>query len=86
MLKRALPIVLAALVIAPALAQSRRTQPGTPMIPSTDAQRGLAAHEAAYFPERFDWQHKKPEEVGMSTGALAEAVQLAIADDTPRHA
>ena len=74
MLKRALPIVLAALVIAPALAQSRRAQPGTPIIPSTDAQRGIAAKEPAYFPERFDWQHKKPEDVGMSAGALADAV------------
>ena len=83
MLKRALPIVLAALVIAPALAQSRRTQPGTPMIPPTYAQRGIVAQEPAYFPERFDWQHKKPEDVGMSTGALADAVQLAVAADTP---
>ena len=69
MLKRAIPIVLAALVIAPALAQSRRTQPGTSIIPPTYAQRGIVAQEPAYFPERFDWQHKKPEEVGMNAGA-----------------
>ena len=59
MLKRALPIVLAALVIAPALAQSRRTQPGTPMIPPTYPQGGIIAQEPAYFPERFDWQHRR---------------------------
>ena len=40
MLKRALPIVLAALVIAPTMAQSQRTQPGTSMIPPTYPQRG----------------------------------------------
>src|SRR5262249_59210821 len=80
MLKRALPIVLAALVIAPALAQSRRAPLGTPLIPPTYPQRGVIQQQTtAYFPERFDWQHKKPEDVGMSTGALADAVQLAIA-------
>ena len=68
MLKRALPIVLAALVIAPTLAQSQRTQPGTSMIPPTYPQRGIVAQEPAYFPERFDWQHKKPEDVGMNPG------------------
>ena len=62
-------MVLAALVIAPTLAQSQRTQPGTSMIPPTYPQRGIVAQEPAYFPERFDWQHKKPEEVGMNAGA-----------------
>src|ERR1043165_3326451 len=37
----------------------------------------------AYFPERFDWQHKKPEEVGMNSALVNEAVQLAIAAETP---
>jgi CubicO group peptidase (beta-lactamase class C family) len=36
-----------------------------------------------YFPERFDWQHKKPSEVGMQTALVNEAVQLAIAGETP---
>ena len=37
---------------------------------------------SAYFPERFDWQHKKPSEVGMQTALVNEAVQLAIAAET----
>jgi CubicO group peptidase (beta-lactamase class C family) len=37
----------------------------------------------AYFPDRFDWQHKKPQEVGMDAARLDEAVKLAIADENP---
>ena len=33
--------------------------------------------------ERLDWQQKTPEEVGMNGALLNEAVQLAIAADTP---
>ncbi len=80
MLRRALPIVLAAFVIVPALAQSR-TQGGTQIVAPTTPQRGVQA--AAYFPERFDWQHKTPDEVGMNGALVNEAVQLAIANDTP---
>ena len=44
----------------------------------------LAAQSAApYFPERFDWQHKKPEEVGMDPARLDEAVKQAIATENP---
>jgi CubicO group peptidase (beta-lactamase class C family) len=77
MLRRALPVVLAALLIAPALAQDRVFSPTTP-------QRAVIAQATGtYFPERFDWQHKKPEEVGMNAALVNEAVQLAIANDTP---
>ena len=38
---------------------------------------------APYFPERFDWQHKTPGDVGMNPALVNEAVQLAIAADTP---
>lgn len=38
---------------------------------------------ASYFPERFNWQHKKPEEVGMDSVLVQQAVQAAIAADTP---
>jgi CubicO group peptidase (beta-lactamase class C family) len=83
MLRRALSIVFAGLIIAPALAQ-HRTAGSTPIFSPTFPQRAVGAQAVpAYFPERFDWQHKRPEEVGMSTGALADAVQLAIAADTP---
>src|SRR3979409_473572 len=83
MLRRVLPIVLAALVFAPALAQNR-PQPGTEIRSPTNPQRAVAAQApATYFPERLDWQHKKPEEVGMNPALVNEAVQLAIAADTP---
>ena len=36
-----------------------------------------------YFPGRFDWQHKKPEEVGMDAVRLDEAVKQAIATENP---
>ena len=84
MLRRALALVFAAAVIAPVIAQSSRAPRGTQVFSPTFAQRATAAQAApAYFPERFDWQHKKPEDAGLSTGALADAVQLAIASDTP---
>jgi hypothetical protein len=38
---------------------------------------------AAYFPERFDWQRKKPEDVGMDSAKLDEAVKLAVASENP---
>jgi CubicO group peptidase (beta-lactamase class C family) len=49
----------------------------------------LAQHSSAstrsetYFPDRFDWQHKKPQEVGMDEARLDQAVKLAIADENP---
>jgi CubicO group peptidase (beta-lactamase class C family) len=46
--------------------------------PISKAQRA-----APYFPDRFDWQHKKPEEVGMDAGRLDEAVKQAIASENP---
>ena len=81
MLRRALPFVLAAFVIVPAVAQNR-TPGGVATVSPTTAQRGVQA-PAAYFPERFDWQHKTPGEVGMNPALVSEAVQLAIAADTP---
>jgi CubicO group peptidase (beta-lactamase class C family) len=43
--------------------------------PMSAQQRAAAS---AYFPERFDWQHKRPEEVGMAPALVAEAVQAAV--------
>jgi hypothetical protein len=47
------------------------------------APRTTAAPGAPYFPERFDWQHKRPDEVAMNPALVNEAVQAAIAADTP---
>jgi CubicO group peptidase (beta-lactamase class C family) len=77
MQRRALPFVLAALVIVPALAQTRQVPPTLPRAAAT------AQSQPVYFPERLDWQHRRPEEVGMSQALVNEAVQLAIAADTP---
>ena len=38
---------------------------------------------AAYFPDRFEWRHKKPDEVGMDADRLDRAVKLAIASENP---
>jgi CubicO group peptidase (beta-lactamase class C family) len=53
--------------------------------PSASAQtpsRG-GATAAAYFPERFDWQHKKPEEVGMDSAAINAAMKVSIDRENP---
>ena len=75
MIRRVFPIVLIAFVIVPALAQTPR---GTAPQP-----RAAQAKADVYFPERFDWQHKRPEDVGMNSALVDEAVKLAIAADTP---
>jgi CubicO group peptidase (beta-lactamase class C family) len=41
------------------------------------------ASSAAYFPERFDWQHKRPDEVGMDAARVAEAVKVSIDRENP---
>jgi CubicO group peptidase (beta-lactamase class C family) len=48
---------------------------------SSPAETPQAA--APYFPDRFDWQHRKPEEVGMDPARLDEAVKQAIASENP---
>jgi CubicO group peptidase (beta-lactamase class C family) len=79
MLRRALPLVLATLVIAPAVAQTPLRSPAYPRpVGTTQAQP-----QPTYFPGRLDWQHKKPEDVGMNSAMVNEAVQVAIANDTP---
>src|SRR5262249_42503611 len=50
---------------------------------TTPPPKAAATTAAPYFPERFDWQHKKPEDVGMSAALVNEAVQTAIAAETP---
>ncbi|MCU1386260.1 MAG: Beta-lactamase, partial [Acidobacteria bacterium] len=82
MLRRALPLVLAALVIVPAVAQDRKV-PLTFRASAATAQTQRPAAAPPYFPERLDWQHKTPDEVGMNGALVREAVQLAIAADTP---
>ncbi len=42
----------------------------------------MRAQPAAYYPGRFDWQHKQPDEVGMDPAAVAEAVKIAIDNES----
>src|SRR5690242_7684787 len=41
-----------------------------------------AARTPVYFPERFEWQHKRPAEVGMNSALVDEAVKAAIAAES----
>lgn len=60
------------------------TLAGTVVAPRPAAQTpSRAPVVSAYFPERFDWQRKKPDEVGMSPALVDQAVQTAIATENP---
>src|SRR5437868_656770 len=83
MLRRALPLVLAGLVIVPALAQDRIVSPTVKRSGATAQAARAGAAQAPYYPARLDWQHKTPGEVGMNPALVNDAVQLAIAADTP---
>jgi CubicO group peptidase (beta-lactamase class C family) len=63
------------LTLAIAFAVPAAAQQG-PVRAAASAQAG-----AEYFPARFDWQHKRPEEVGMDSARVAEAVKQAIASE-----
>ncbi|MEO8074708.1 MAG: serine hydrolase [Acidobacteriota bacterium] len=75
-----LGITALAVGLGSASAIAQRTAP--PVAPSA-AAAARPISPAAYFPERFDWQHKKPEEVGMDSALLARAVQAAVEADSP---
>jgi CubicO group peptidase (beta-lactamase class C family) len=78
-------IVASALASPSAMVEPQRTGASSGSSKSPAAAAAPAAQAAAiYFPERFDWQHKKPEEVGMDSAKLDEAVKLAIADENPQ--
>src|SRR5438132_5235978 len=68
-------VILVVLGAVPILAQR-------PTVSPTNPQRAVATHAPDYFPERFDWQHKKPEDVGMNSALVNDAVQAAIAAET----
>jgi CubicO group peptidase (beta-lactamase class C family) len=52
-----------------------------PLVAQPSAPR--SAPSSAYFPDRFDWQHRKPPEVGMDAARIDEAVQVSIARENP---
>src|ERR1700746_3587568 len=49
----------------------------------TYPQRAAQTQGTVYFPERFDWQHRKPEEVGMDPALIAQAGKGSIAKENP---
>ena len=69
--------VIACVLSVPSVAVAQRTS-ATAQNPSP-----AVVPAAALFPEGFDWQHKKPEEVGMDSARLDEAVKQAIASENP---
>ena len=72
---RAAAFIVAIVLAAPSmLARQRPIQ--RPALPA-------AQSPPPYFPERFDWQHKKADEVGMDAARLDEAVKAAIAAESP---
>jgi CubicO group peptidase (beta-lactamase class C family) len=42
----------------------------------------LGQRASVYFPDRFDWQHRKPEDAGMDAAAVDDAVKFAIASES----
>jgi len=72
---RATVRIVAILMTGPALLAGQRPIQ-RPALPA-------AQNAAPYFPERFDWQHKKPDEVGMDAARLDDAVKAAIAAENP---
>ena len=68
-------LTLGALLHCPAASYAQQREPKPAL---------TRAAKSAYFPQRFDWQHKRPEEVGMKAALVNEAVQLAIAAETQR--
>ncbi len=73
-LRRVFSVVVAASLLAATTlvwAQSRTQKPQ----PSA----------SAYYPERWTWETRKPEEVGMDSAALQEAAKFAVANEAKTH-
>jgi CubicO group peptidase (beta-lactamase class C family) len=77
-------ISTAVVLAAACLALSVVTSGQTPR-PSPAPRPAVAPTAAPYFPDRFEWQHKKPADVGMDSVRLDEAVKFAIANENPAN-
>ncbi|HMD35379.1 MAG TPA: serine hydrolase [Vicinamibacterales bacterium] len=72
-------------VVGFALAVASVTLVAQTKVFSPTKPRGAVASQtqrSEYFPDRFDWQHRKPEDVGMRSAQIDQAVQAAIAAET----
>ena len=76
MVSGVLVVAAFAVVVAIAAIPSSAHRPASPQ----PASRSV---ESAYFPERFGWEHKKPESVGMDSGRIADAVKVSIDRENP---
>ena len=65
-------VVVAMVSIGGAVTAQRRAAPAPARTPQP----------ALYFPARFDWQHKQPEDVGMDAARVAEAVKIAVDNES----
>jgi CubicO group peptidase (beta-lactamase class C family) len=74
-MKRMLVLIALAMIALAAPLTAQRPAPAEP------GARTAAA--SPYFPERFAWEHRKPEEVGMDSARLAEAVKVSIDRENP---
>lgn len=81
-MRRVTPPALIALAVFGVIAW---TCPGslTAQRPPTQSPSATRSSAAVYFPDRFDWQHKKPEDVGMDSARVNEAVQVSITRENP---
>ena len=75
--------VITSFVIASLLVLPASTLAGQRSVPTAPGSSETAPPSAPYFPDRFDWQHKKPEEVGMDPARLDQAVKQAVASENP---
>jgi CubicO group peptidase (beta-lactamase class C family) len=55
----------------------------TPLTLAQAGRKPATPPPAPYFPERFDWQKRTPEQAGMNAPALEAAIKLAIASENP---
>src|SRR6266446_2429582 len=75
--------VITSFVIASLLVLPASTLAGQRSVPAAPGSSQTAPAVPPYFPDRFDWQHKKPEEVGMDAARLDQAVKQAVASENP---
>src|SRR5260370_36733892 len=75
--------VVTSFVIGSLLVLPASTLAGQRSVPAAPDSSQTATPAVPYFPDRFDWQHRKPEEVGMDSARLDEAVKQAMASENP---
>jgi CubicO group peptidase (beta-lactamase class C family) len=59
------------------------TAPLRSQTPARPAAPRQAAADAVYYPDRFDWRRRAPEELGMDAARLEEAATFAAANENP---